>query len=219
MSPLDIMQERYAYDAWRLLAACTLMSRINSERIKEEAIGSFFEHFPSPSQFLSRDVVGEKQLQQTLRPLGLVENRVKTLDEMSRRFLDMPSFDCGLKKGVNKITGCGPFAVDSFLIFFRGYLLAETADASCMKYLEWRRCNDPSASDNSNVFETPPKPMPRTFDRKALVPCQVHGATQNRLTESQTKPKAPVIDGKDLVAAQSHGTQQTSLLSFFKNRN
>jgi hypothetical protein len=144
LSPFDIMQERYAYDPWRLLVACTLMTRINSEKIKEETIAAFFMRFPSPSVFLGRDSELEKVLQEILRPLGLVESRVKTLIELSQRFLQMPVFDCGHKKGMNKISGCGPFAVDSFLIFCRGYQLADTQDASCMKYLEWRKSNEAS---------------------------------------------------------------------------
>lgn len=142
-SPLDIMQERYAYDIWRLLVACTLMTRINSERIKEGVIGKFFAHFPIPSSFLARSVGQEQQLQETIRPLGLVESRVKTITELTQSFLEMQVFDCGLKKGVNKIAGCGPFVVDSFHIFCRGVLLPETSDDSCRRYLEWRRSMEP----------------------------------------------------------------------------
>eukprot|EP00929_Paragymnodinium_shiwhaense_P040111 TRINITY_DN20967_c0_g1_i1.p1 TRINITY_DN20967_c0_g1~~TRINITY_DN20967_c0_g1_i1.p1 ORF type:complete len:156 (-),score=32.27 TRINITY_DN20967_c0_g1_i1:320-787(-) len=43
LSPNDIMQERYAADPWRLLSACCLMSRISSERVKQEATGKFFQ--------------------------------------------------------------------------------------------------------------------------------------------------------------------------------
>lgn len=139
MSPLGIMQERYAYDMWRLLVACTLMTRISSERVKEGVIGSFFSRFPGPSRFLSGGADDSQCLQEILRPLGLVENRVKTIAAISTCFLEMPVFDCGHQKGVNKIAGCGPFAVDSLLIFCRGRILPQTSDDACMRYLEWRR--------------------------------------------------------------------------------
>eukprot|EP00931_Biecheleriopsis_adriatica_P017090 TRINITY_DN12374_c1_g1_i1.p1 TRINITY_DN12374_c1_g1~~TRINITY_DN12374_c1_g1_i1.p1 ORF type:complete len:322 (-),score=74.53 TRINITY_DN12374_c1_g1_i1:73-1038(-) len=146
-SPLDIMQERYAYDAWRLLAACALMTRISSERVKEETIAQFFLASPTPSAFLASLAAPESEalvkLKQLLRPLGMVDSRVKTLTELSQSFLSMPAFDCGEKKGVNKIWGCGPFSVDSYLIFCRGKQLLETNDASCQAYLDWwRTCNE-----------------------------------------------------------------------------
>lgn len=144
-SPCDIMQERYAYDAWRLLAACTLMTRISSERIKDETIATFFLHYQTPSMFLDKARTEGKTLQEIIRPLGMTESRCKTLTELSQRFLEMPVFDIGHKKGINKIFGCGPFAVDSYFIFCRGHLLPETADSLCQEYLGWRKhtsCQD-----------------------------------------------------------------------------
>jgi len=138
-SPLDIMQERYAYDAWRLLAACTLMARISSEKVKEETIAAFFRHCPSPSRLLEASGVAEarKELEALLKPLGLVDGRLKTLAALSKAFLEMPAFDVGHKKNVNKIWGCGAFAVDSFRIFCRAEAVSEVADDSCRSYVEW----------------------------------------------------------------------------------
>lgn len=200
ISPLDIMQERYAYDAWRLLVACTLMSRINSERIKEGVIGRFFKFFPSPSRFLARTGDEDNQLQETLRPLGLVENRIKTVVEVSQNFLHMPSFDCGHKKGGNKISGCGPFAVDSFLIFFRGCLLAETADASCIKYLEWRRSNSGQHLQHDHISQTP-------------------AGSSSPVLETPVKPAAPEPSRRVVAQDQANAAQQTSLFSFFQKRS
>mmetsp|Transcript_66945 Transcript_66945/g.131951 ORF Transcript_66945/g.131951 Transcript_66945/m.131951 type:complete len:336 (-) Transcript_66945:150-1157(-) len=140
-SSMDIMQERYAYDAWRLLVACTLMTRISSEKLKEETIAQFFVASPTPSALSASLAQGEgeqfQKLKQLLRPLGMVDSRIKTLTELSQCFLSMPAFDCGHQKGFNKIWGCGPFAVDSYLIFCRGQHIAETADSSCQSYLDW----------------------------------------------------------------------------------
>ena len=71
-----------------------------------------FKRPHTASSFLARSVGQEQQLQETIRPLGLVESRVKTITELTQSFLEMQVFDCGLKKGVNKLAGCGPFVVD-----------------------------------------------------------------------------------------------------------
>lgn len=178
-SPMDIMQERYAYDVWRLLVACTLMTRISSEKVKEETIAKFFAASPTPSALLTSlaqpEGEGCKQLKQLLHPLGMVDTRVKTLTELSKQFLRMPAFDCGHQKGVNKIWGCGPFAVDSYLIFCRGQRIRETADSSCQSYLDWWRTYEPEQmcmqeqiSKYKNQM-TPPKHEVTHSDRKRSV--------------------------------------------------
>jgi len=172
---MEVMQEKYAYDPWRLLAACLLMTRINSERVKAITIASFFQRFSNPSVFLA--VAGGpettpeyKSLQELLRPVGLVDNRIRSLLELTRAFLHMPSFDCGHQKNVNKIWGCGAFAVDSYLIFCRGQCLAETADASCQQYLDWWRgegnggmrtevATPTKDASTEQAVSTPPKPV------------------------------------------------------------
>lgn len=142
-SPMNLMQETYAYDPWRLLVACVLMARISSERVKTETIAAFFGCVASPSSLLGIEGAGaqasglREELQRVLRPLGLVDNRLKTLLELSRAFLRMPSFSVGSQKNVNKIYGCGAFAIDSYSIFCRGHRLPSVADASCQAYLDW----------------------------------------------------------------------------------
>lgn len=204
-SPLDLMQEHYAYDAWRLLAACSLMTRISSERVKTETIAAFFQLYPGPSDFLA--VHGESssggdpsRLAQVLRPLGMVESRTRTLVELSRQFLELPAFDCGLLKGVNKIFGCGPFAVDSYLIFCRGRRLEQVADASCASFLEWW-CEEAAWSEAAAAPEAGP-----VLPVKAGAPA------------AELAPAAPDGDAClrafDVEAPQIR--KQTTLRSFFK---
>ena len=47
---LQLLQEYYAHDAWMLLIACALMSRVASVALKHECISNFFEQFPTPSE-------------------------------------------------------------------------------------------------------------------------------------------------------------------------
>lgn len=199
-SPLDLMQERYAYDAWRLLAACTLMARISSERVKTETIAVFFALVPSPSMMLAIEAgkacqVGKEDLRAALKPLGLVDNRIKTLVELSKAFLQMPSFECGLQKGANKIWGCGAFAVDSYLMFCRGVRLLTVADASCQGYLEWWRSEFPELlqQQEEETGKTPPRPP-----RRAAAPAPMEAG-------SPEKPATPAALGTAAMAQRRGG--------------
>jgi len=182
-SPLDLMQERYASDIWRLLVSCTLMARISSERNKEETIATFFERFASPSFVLA----GEDEVFRTiLRPLGLLDTRIKTLLEVSRGFLEMPIFDCGHQKGVNKIWGCGAFSVDSYHLFCRGRRIPETMDATCQNYMGWWQTEAPTPGGSEDC----------------------NASSVVGLIDHCTDQVAAV--------AKSGEAQQTSLLKFFK---
>lgn len=44
-SPLDLLQEYYAHDAWQLLVCCVLMSRVSSWDVKHKVIAAFFEKY------------------------------------------------------------------------------------------------------------------------------------------------------------------------------
>lgn len=197
-SPLDLMQERYAYDPWRLLVTCVLMARISSERVKTETIAAFFARFPSPSLMLLATAAGglaapaQQELAAILRPLGLVDNRTRTLTELSRAFLQMPAFDCGHQQAVNKIWGCGAFAVDSYLIFCRGRRLLQTADASCQQYLEWWQQQPAELVPRDVDGESPvkgPAPADRAPERHESLGKCAHPVNGDALQEIKALPQ------------------------------
>eukprot|EP00947_MAST-08B_sp_MAST-8B-sp1_P002469 g2469.t1 len=132
-SPLDLLQEYYAHDPWRLLTCCILMSRVSSWQTKHKCVSAFFARFPTPSALLvdEDDETGGSggsgssgqaiidTLEEIMRPLGLFANRLKGVLSVAERFIEMPVFDVGLDKAV-KIYGIGEFGVDSYKIFCRG---------------------------------------------------------------------------------------------------
>jgi endonuclease III len=95
-SPLELMQERYVTDIWRLLIACTLMSRVSSLPVKEKAIGSFFSRYTNASEVLEGDPTDMFEM---LKPLGLFDNRLKSVIGVSEKWIEMPVFEVGLGKG------------------------------------------------------------------------------------------------------------------------
>ena len=134
-SPQPLLQEYYCEEPWRLLVCCALMSRVSSHETKTRCIEGFFEFCPTPTAFLeaeSPDVEG------IINPLGLFDSRYRTLVELSSRFLQMPIFEIGHEKGVNKIYGCGVFTVDSYHIFCKDDRSTRPDDLALKGYCSWR---------------------------------------------------------------------------------
>ena len=67
-SDLQLLQEYYAHDAWQLLVACVLMSRVSSWATKHECISKFFQAFPTPTAALAAKPDAVLAI---IKPLGL----------------------------------------------------------------------------------------------------------------------------------------------------
>jgi len=135
-SDLELIQELYAHDAWSLLAACVLMSRVSSQSTKSTALAAFFALAPTPSALLDAEA---SSLQAAMHPLGLFDNRLKALIAVSERFLTAPRFDVG-SEPANKIWGCGAFTISSFAIFVKGQLDGPAPDDATLKaFLAWQK--------------------------------------------------------------------------------
>jgi len=91
------------------------MSRVSSHETKERCISSFFELCNTPSKYMSTPAA---TMIATIRPLGLTENRMRSLLAISEKFLSADEFRLSTDaKSGDKVWGCGPFTVDSFYIF------------------------------------------------------------------------------------------------------
>jgi len=156
LSPYAFLQEVFQHDGWKLLCACALMSRVSSHETKERCLGEFFSLCPTPTTFLSVD---NSKLLKAIHSLGMQESRVKSLIAITEQWLgntsENPEFKVDLidvKKGGNKIYGCGAFTVDSFNLFFRGdsdYKMASD-DRCCTAYKAWlkKEVNSPNKEAN-----------------------------------------------------------------------
>ena len=111
------------------------MSRVSSHETKTRCIEGFFELCPTPSALLDADA---DDVETVIKPLGLFDNRWRTLVEMTTRWLDMPIFDIGHEKH-NKIFGMGPFTVDSYHIFCKDDRSVDPDDAALRSYVSWRK--------------------------------------------------------------------------------
>ena len=116
--------------------ACALMSRVSSHETKTRCIEGFFELCPTPTALLDADA---GDVEAMINPLGLFDGRWRTLVELTTRWLEMPLFDIGHEKGVNKIWGAGEFTVDSYHIFCKDDRTVDPADAALRSYVRWRK--------------------------------------------------------------------------------
>jgi len=135
VSPDPLLQEYYSFDAWRLLCACALMSRVSSANTKHTCISAFFEKFPTPSALLD---AGPDDVLPTVLPLGLFPTRYKTVVEVSRRFIEMPAFEVG-KAPELKIYGVGEFTLDSYRIFVKGDVDFAPGDKNLKAFVSWQK--------------------------------------------------------------------------------
>ena len=128
------------------------MSRVSSVDVKTRSIGSFFQHYPTPSAAIEANPADVLKL---ISGLGLFENRWRSVVAITQRFLEMPEFTVVLDKE-NKIYGVGEFGVDSYLIFTRhpsGCHLTPN-DKNLRAYCSWLKSLD--TADANPVVKTEP---------------------------------------------------------------
>ena len=109
-SPYDLLQERFWPDEWKVLVVCLMLNQTSRKQV-EPMIADFFSCFPTPESIVDSC---EVDLRSFLKPLGLVNRRVKTLKRFSEEFVT--------KKWTNAIElyGCGKYADDAYRIFMKG---------------------------------------------------------------------------------------------------
>ena len=127
-SPYDLLQERFWPDEWKILVVCLLLNQTSRKQV-EPMIDDFFAMFPNPEVTVEGQ---EDVMRAMLRPLGLVNRRVKTLKRFSEEFVT--------KRWNNAIElyGCGKYADDTHRIFVRGdWEAVEPADHALIDYLSY----------------------------------------------------------------------------------
>ncbi len=107
-SKLDLIQEDYSNDPYKLLSACILCSRTSGSQTVRNVVKVFFGKYPTPSDVLFGDTA---TMEKELKPLGL--NRERTMKKFAQGFLKRWTH-------VHELHGCGAFASSSFDVFCRG---------------------------------------------------------------------------------------------------
>ena len=135
-SDLCLLQEYYAHDGWMLLMACVLMSRVSSWETKHRCISGFFEAYPTPSAALDARA---EDVFEIIKSLGLFPGRMRSIVEVTTKFLTYPgAFTVGLEPE-HKLYGIGEFGNDSFHIFARNDISRTPGDKNLQSFVAWQR--------------------------------------------------------------------------------
>jgi hypothetical protein len=81
-SKLNLIQEDYSNDPYKLLSACILCSRTSGSQTVRDVVKAFFDKYLSPSDVLLGDTA---TMEKELKPLGL--NRERTMKKFAQGFL------------------------------------------------------------------------------------------------------------------------------------
>lgn len=130
ISPLNLFQERYAADPWRLLC-CVIMLNLCSGRALENIHEEFFRRWPTPYSLITED---PGKIEELISYLGLQRRRTTALRRMSVTYAFL--WD---GRDPKDLPGIGKYGSDSFRIFVRGEFSVEPTDKELRKYLEWQK--------------------------------------------------------------------------------
>ena len=101
-----LLLEIYQDDPWKMLCCCIMLNlcrRTTIDTIRHE----LFKRYPTPQAMIDAD---EKEIADLLEPLGFYNKRAKTLQRMSKGYLN------GFKN-VKELYGVGNYASDSWELF------------------------------------------------------------------------------------------------------
>lgn len=121
-----LIQEIYADSPWRMLIGCIMLNQTTSKqvyKIHEE----FFRRYPDAAEAERAD---PNEMSELLAPLGLKNNRTKTIRRFSSDWINLDW------KNPIELFGIGKYASDSYEIFIKKNLNVEPTDKVLLKYLK-----------------------------------------------------------------------------------
>jgi len=109
-SPLNLVQELYFGDDWKVLVCCILLNLTTHKQVRK-ILPSLFKRYPEPDFMILAD---EDDLREILQPLGLSNKRAKTLIRFSRDYIN------NSWSSAKELHGCGKYADDAWHMFCKG---------------------------------------------------------------------------------------------------
>jgi len=111
---MPLIQELYFDDQharWKMLVTCLSLNLTTGKQARS-VLPALFKTYDTPKKLAESN---EDRLYHILKPLGMVNKRVKTYRRFSNEFLS-PGWP-----SVKKLYGCGQYAQDSDDIFYSGH--------------------------------------------------------------------------------------------------
>lgn len=128
LSPLNMLQEIFRNDPWKLLVCCILLNRTTRTQV-DKVREILFDMYPDV--FAMADA-NEYVLAGILRPLGFYNRRAKSLIRFSNDWLSK-DWTSPLE-----LHGIGLYGDESYRMFVLNEEILNPNDKELQKYLEWK---------------------------------------------------------------------------------
>jgi adenine-specific DNA glycosylase len=106
MEKIDIIQEKYSDDPWKVLVCCILLNQTNNKQVRP-LIDDFFEKWPTPRSILSEDV-------------SIISSFIKTTGFQNVKAKRIKDFSFAWENGERdpfKFPGIGKYGREAWRIF------------------------------------------------------------------------------------------------------
>lgn len=129
MSPLNLLQEIYHPDEWKVLVCCILLNQTSRKQV-DLVRDEFFKIWPSPESVKEEDF---EKMRDLIAPLGFKNKRADGIIRFSREFLEKDW------KDPIELYGIGRYGQDSYDIFFRDKIIENPSDHVLKDYVQWKK--------------------------------------------------------------------------------
>lgn len=129
-SGFGLIQEDLWPDEWRILVSCMMLNCTSRKQV-EKVLPQFFKKYPSASDLILAD---QKEISETISPLGFKNRRTKNIINMSNAFINNLWLD------PRDLPGIGEYAARAWEIFCRNKLGDNPPeDGALVLYWKWRK--------------------------------------------------------------------------------
>lgn len=122
------LQAEYASAPWRVLVICALLNMTSRDQVRP-MLPDLFERWPN-AEAMAKAGPG---LEETLRPLGLQDQRARRLRRMSDEFTRLEVLS---GYHVERLYACGMYSAEAFRVFCQGDTSFFPGDRVLREYVE-----------------------------------------------------------------------------------
>ena len=127
----ELMVQQQVKTVWQHMVGVICLNLTNRVQVKS-VLPKLFKKYPNPISFIRGDSRTQAKM---LKPLGMVNIRLKRLKHMS---LDMLTWDY---KDATKLYGIGKYGSDSYRIFYKNERPKNVKDKELKRYLNDNKTN------------------------------------------------------------------------------
>lgn len=203
-SPYKTRQEEYRDDPWKMLMVCFMLNQTSHKQV-DQVRHEFFDKFPNAETLAA---ASESEIADMIRPLGFYNRRAKMWKKFCLEWIDALDnyHDCDIPIYVlEKMTGIGKYALDSWKVFQLLEYDIDVDDHVLNWYVDWARVEKERLIRESLDY----RPMSVYYlhmeDTRALIPnwnkckdyvCCVMARTQNEAIEMT---RSIALDNQDAI--------------------